>query len=192
MPENTLSLIGSEQFRNRCLIKNLPPYNVEGNYSPAQGPLNTEITLTVNSVVDTENISNTIYVEAQDATIINKWGAAENNLFDGAQLINTVSLDNPINVVVNNDSVSAAFPPKQEYDFSDAKLDLVNEFFIDDAEVINKYLTFEGYDDMYIVTDVFIKKDANFNGPYPEFVQGTYSLLDIISSNNVTNNDSSS
>ena len=190
MPENTLSLIGSEQFRNRCLIKNLPPYNVEGNYSPAQGPLNTEITLTVNSVVDTENISNTIYVEAQDATIINKWGAAKDNLFDGAQLINTVSLDNPINVVVNNDSVSAAFPPKQEYDFSDAKLDLVNEFFIDDAEVINKYLPFEGYDDMYIVTDVFIKKDANFNGPYPEFVQGTYSLLDIISSNNVTNNDS--
>ena len=113
MPENTLSLIGSEQFRNRCLIKNLPPYNVEGNYSPAQGPLNTEITLTVNSVVDTENISNTIYVEAQDATIINKWGAAKDNLFDGAQLINTVSLDNPINVVVNNDSVSAAFPPKQ-------------------------------------------------------------------------------
>ena len=114
MPENTLSLIGSEQFRNICITKNLPPYNVQGNYSAAQGPLNTETTLTVNSVVDTENISNTIYEEAQNAIIINKWGAAKNNLFDGAQLINTVSLDNPINVVVNNESVEAAFPPKQE------------------------------------------------------------------------------
>lgn len=191
MSENKLSLIGSEQFRNSILVKNLPPYKVSGNLTPAQEPINYETQLTVDGTIkDSENISNGITIPAKTKTIQNKFGAELGNYIDGAELIQDITLANPVNVVTDNESVAPAFPPRQEYDYSDAKLDLVSEFFIDNSEVINRFVPNEGYEDMYVVTDTIVQKDIKFNGVYPEFVQGTYSILDIISNNEVTNNDS--
>lgn len=191
MSENKLSLIGSEQFRKSILVKNLPPYNVSGNFTPAQEPINYETQLTTDGTIkDSDNISNGITIPAKTNTIPNKFGAELGNYVDGAELIQDITLANPVNVVTDNESVAPAFPPRQEYDYSDAKLDLVSEFFIDNSEVINRFVPNEGYEDMYVVTDTIVQKDIKFNGVYPEFVQGTYSILDIISNNEVTNNDS--
>jgi hypothetical protein len=191
MSENKLSLIGSEQFRNSILVKNLKPYNVSGNFTPAQEPINYETELTVDGTVrDSENISTNITFPAKNKTIPNKYGADDGNFIDGAELIQDVTLANPVNVVTDNESITPAFPPRVEYNYSDSKLDLVSEFFIDNSEVINRFVPNEGYEDMYIVTDTIVQKDVKFNGVYPEFVQGTYSILDIISNNEATSNDS--
>jgi hypothetical protein len=191
MSENKLSLIGSEQFRNSILVKNLKPYNVSGNFTPAQEPINYETELTVDGTVrDSENISTNITFPAKNKTIPNKYGADDGNFVDGAELIQDVTLANPVNVVTDNESTTPAFPPRVEYNYSDTKLDLVSEFFIDNSEVVNRFVPNGGYEDMYIVTDTIVQKDVKFNGVYPEFVQGTYSILDIISNNEVTSDDS--
>ena len=191
MSENKLSLQGSEEFRKKMLVKNLPPYNVVGNFTPAQEPINYETQISVNdTIIDTENISTGIIIEAKYETIPNKYGSEGGKYVDGADLINTVTLANVINTVTNVDGTTPVFPPKSEYDYSDAKLDLVNEFYIDNSEILNRFVPNEGYEDMYITTDIIVQKDLQFNGVYPEFVQGTYSMLDLISNNQATQNDS--
>ena len=191
MSENKLSLEGSEQYRKKMIVKNLPPYNVDGNFTPAQEPINYETQISVNdTVIDTQNISNGLITDAKYETIPNKYGSEGGKYLDGADFIGTITLANPVNSVTENQTSSPVFPPKSEYDYSDAKLDLVNEFFIDNSEILNRFVPNEGYEDMFIVTDTIVQKDIQFNGVYPEFVQGTYSMLDLISNNDATQNDS--
>ena len=83
MSENILSFGGSQQFRKKLVSRNLKPYKIDGAFSSNQEPINSETVLNDSSPVDTPNVSNTIFVEPTEMTVINIFGPS-GNFIDGA------------------------------------------------------------------------------------------------------------
>ena len=181
MSENILSFGGSQQFRKKLVSRNLKPYKIDGAFSSNQEPINSETVLNDSSPVDTPNVSNTIFVEPTEMTVINIFGPS-GNFIDGAEIVDNVSIPSYPKDYTGGQS---------EYSPNDTKMDLINEAFIDNVAVVNRYTPEENYSDLFIVTEKILPKTKLQSGVYPQsFVQGDYTVFEILNDDPELGNDS--
>ena len=180
MADNILSFNGSENFRKSLITRNLKPYKLEGSFNSYDSQQNYPATLTDSSPIDTPNISNELFVEPTQNTIINLYGPA-GRFIDGAEVVNSLTI--PGYPKPNGDSVIG----QDEYNPNDTKLDLINEAFIDNVAVVNRYTPEGIYDDLFIVDEKILAKTATQSGVYGDgvsfpltFVQGDYTVTEIL------------
>ena len=74
MAESFLSFGNSESFRKQLLVRNLPPYNVQGSYTSPGNPVNFETVLTVSNVVDSPNNYVSTNLFAKELYTLNEYG----------------------------------------------------------------------------------------------------------------------
>ena len=74
MSESALDYSNSEFFRNRLVTRNLQPYNVEGAFQSSNSEPYYETNISDNSVIDSPNVNNEIFTEAQQEIIPNQYG----------------------------------------------------------------------------------------------------------------------
>ena len=164
MPDNVLTLQGSNEFRDFLLTKNLPPYSVQNVFAPNEQGLGQESELSSSipqNVQDSLSVSVDVEQEAKAATLFNKYGTSE--ILDGAELIS-----NPITDLTVSQS-----------EYVETNLDVVNEASINAIAVLNGFTPDDEYNDLFIVTDNILAKDG-YSGVYPKFIQQTYSLIDVV------------
>ena len=148
MSENILSFGGSQQFRKKLVSRNLKPYQIDGAFSSNQDPINSETVLNDITPIDTPNVSNTIFVEPTEMTVINIFGPS-GNFIDGAEIVDNVTIPSYPKDYTGGQS---------EYSPNDTKMDLINEAFIDNVAVVNRYTPEENYSDLFIVTEKILPK----------------------------------
>ena len=152
MAESFLSFGNSESFRKQLLVRNLPPYNVQGSYTSPGNPVNFETVLTVSNVVDSPNNYVSTNLFAKELYPLNEYGP--DGGFGVPIGINSVaSTNNP------EGTNQGPYYPKQGTD-----LDIINEFFIESAYVSNKWGPSGGFKDLVIITD--IQNAGNIYQPY--------------------------
>jgi len=176
MSDSFLSFNASSSFRNNLMARNLAPYNVPGAYSPPSGDANYEISpLNDNPVIDSPNNLIGTTNQANQLYPLNEYGpeGGYNNI---------ISTDGPPLPVDSNQG---------EYGQDDAQLDLVNEFFIDNAYIKNTFGPEGGYKDLVIVTDII--SNSQYFLPYSDnsgfpliFSPSTYTPLQILINDNPT------
>jgi hypothetical protein len=181
MQENILSFNGSENFRKTLVSRNLKPYKIEGSFSSAESQQNYTADLTDSSPVDTPDISNDIYEEPKLNTIINIYGPA-GNFIDGAELVNSLDIPQPPRPVSTGEEIG-----QNEYNPNFTKLDIINETFIDNVAVVNRYTPEGNYDDLFVVDEKILAKTSQQSGVYGDgvsspinFVQGNYTVTEIL------------
>jgi hypothetical protein len=81
-----LRLGGSALFRDKLLAKNLPPYNLEGQFSYAGTSGGYAIKLSDDSPKDTPNISDEVFLDALETMVVNKYGPAT-EIIDFANIV---------------------------------------------------------------------------------------------------------
>ena len=172
MSESFLSFGNSSAFRKQLLVKNLTPYNVPGTYTSPGNPVDYEVVLSVNNVIDSPNNYVSTNLFAQDLYPLNEYGP------EGG-------FGNPIGV----NSVASTNNPEGTnqgpYEPIDTVLDIVNEFYIESAYVTNKWGPSGGYKDLVIITD--IQNAGNIYQPYWD--PGYYSYSSYPTFNIVFQND---
>jgi len=174
---NLLSFAGSEGFRKTLIAKNLAPYQVPGGFTSSNGPQTYEVVLSDNTPVDTPNVYQDVFEEANDATKSNVYG--QGIKVDIAELLNLNSGSVSMQQQGNSNLQLESNVQQQNYTTSDTKLELINEFFIDNNEVVNRFIPENGYQDLYVVTDNILPKNTPV-GVYPKFQIGEFNLSDII------------
>ena len=181
MQENILSFNGSENFRKTLVSRNLKPYKVEGSFSSAEYQQNYIADLTDSSPVDTPDISYDIYEEPKLNTIINIYGPA-GNFIDGAEVVNSLDIPQPPRPVSTGEEIG-----QNEYNPNFTKLDIINETFIDNVAVVNRYTPEGNYDDLFVVDEKILAKTLQQSGVYGDgisspinFVQGDYTVTEIL------------
>ena len=181
MQENILSFNGSENFRKTLVSRNLKPYKIEGSFSSAESQQNYTVNLTDSSPVDTPNVSDSIYEEPKLNTIINIYGPA-GNFIDGAEVVNSLDIPQPPRPVSTGEEIG-----QNEYNPNFTKLDIINETFIDNVAVVNRYTPEGNYDDLFIVDEKILAKTLQQSGVYGDgvsspinFVQGDYTVTEIL------------
>jgi len=143
MSESTLSFEGSEFFRKRLLTRNLEPYSVPGAFTPTQPSVNYETNLSVSNVIDSDNNLVSTNVYAEKLYPLNEYGP--DGGFGEPIAVNSIaSTNNP------EGTNQGPYYPVGD----DSALELLNEFYIDDAYVTNVWGPSGGYKDLVIVTDV--------------------------------------
>jgi|688.fasta_scaffold08337_7 hypothetical protein len=172
MSESFLSFGNSSAFRKQLLVKNLTPYNVPGTYTSPGNPVDYEVVLSVNNVIDSPNNYVSTNLFAQDLYPLNEYGP------EGG-------FGNPIGV----NSVASTNNPEGTnqgpYEPIDTVLDIVNEFYIESAYVTNKWGPSGGYKDLVVITD--IQNAGNIYQPYWD--PGYYSYSSYPTFNIVFQND---
>jgi hypothetical protein len=143
MPESSLSLQNSAEYRNLLIARTLPPYNVSGAFSAPLGPVNYEISLSEYQNLNLPNIGDTN--EADTFYRLNKYGP-------NGGFINAIGLQQVPIINASNEG---------EYNPSETNLDIVNEFFIDSAYSKNKYGPIGGYNEMFDVTEYQIANQVH-------------------------------
>lgn len=177
MSETTLSFDASSAFRDALISRNLPPYSVDGAYSPPQGePVYEATPLLDSNVIDSPNDLVGTSQQANQLYPLNQFGP------DGG-FNNIISTDGPPLPVDSNQG---------EYGPNDADIDLVNEFYIDSAYVKNTFGPQGGYKDLTIVSDLI--PGYQYFLPYYDlepliFLPSQYTPLDILTSENPTGNN---
>lgn len=192
-----LSIGGSKQFRDLLLAKNLVPYKLDGVFSYEAGTIGLPIKLSDLTPVDTPNVSEEIFKEAKDELVMNKYGPGT-KILDGADIISsdgTVSMQQ----AGTGDVLGGTSDTKQEYDQTDANIQLVNEFYIEVNAVVNRYVPRDGYLYSYVTTETIIPKTVKgAGGEYPNFEipdlgffnvlqGGAITLFDVDVSNLISN-----
>jgi len=166
MSQSGLTFASSSGFRNTLMNRNLPPYSVQGVYTPAVSNRNYETVFNNFSVIDSpNNLLGTPYYANQNIPI-NEYGPNEGTYFN-TNINDRLPID----------------PNKGEYDPNDTQLDLVNEFFIDAAYIENKYGPQGGYENMIIIDS--IQNNNKLYIPYwtpPSFVPSSYAPYQILTS----------
>ena len=186
MAEEFLSFNNSEQFRKKLVARNLAPYTVQGNFNSTQGIQNYPIKLQDNSPSDSESVSVELYTEPAISTRMNLYGPA-GQFFDGAQIIGNTIVPGGGNAETNPLGAS------QEYSLQSERIVLNNEAFINNAEVVNRYLPSEGYEDLFVTSDLILGKlqsGAQVYGEGTTFNQGNYTVIGILNNDSNLSNDS--
>ena len=176
MSESTLDYSNSEFFRNRLVTRNLQPYNVEGAFQSSNSNPYYETNISDNSVIDSPNVNNEIFTEAQQEIIPNQYGPT-GGFQDASGFINKTT-----GQVNENSSNQLEYWPLQ----NDTNMDLVNETWIDLAEVSNRFIPNGGYQGLYFTDTKILPKNEGVKEYNPlnlPFVIGNYSLADIIFGN---------
>ena len=169
MSDSILSFVNSASFRNSLIARNLPPYTLNGLYTPPSGPQNYEVSVSNFNVVDSPNelISQNPFV--RNTQTLNEYGP--NNGYQ--------------NTVINNNL--PVTPNQGEYNLNDTALDLVNEFYIDAAYIENRYGPVGGFNNMVVIDS--IQNNNRLYVPYwnpPTFIPSSYSPYNILLSNDPT------
>jgi len=169
MSDSTLSFASSSSFRNTLMGRNLPPYNVNGVYTPPATDVNYPTILSDSNVIDSpdELISNSPF--AVQAYVLNEFGP------DGGYNQN-ISYNGPALPVNSNQG---------EYSPNETQMDILNEQFIDAAFTQNPYGPVGGFNAMVEITDLTFEQ--YYYQPYwypPNFVPSSYSPYTILLSNN--------
>ena len=141
MSESALSFEGSSLFRKQLLVKNLPPYNVVGAYTPPEPAIDYETNLTVANVTDSNNQLVSTNVFAENLYPLNEYGP-EGGYGQPIGINSIASTNNPEGT------------NQGPYEPNDTVLDIVNEFYIEAAYVKNIWGPSGGYKDLVIITDV--------------------------------------
>jgi hypothetical protein len=186
MSENVLSFKGSEGYRNSLISRNLQPYTITGQLSPVSKPINYSVNLSDYSPVDSNNISENLSTESATLTVLNKFTGPEKKI-DGGSLI-TLPSGSLSNTSLEGGDLSLN-NAQNEYAPNDTQLDLVNELFIDNNAIVNRFVPDSGYNDLFFVTEKILPKN-NGTGEYPKFLIGDYSLYDFGVGNVNTSSDS--
>lgn len=159
-----LSFDGSEQFRGKLIAKNLKPYTIPGSYTYDAKNQNYEITFGEKTAPINEDISSGIFDEPKVATRMNIYGSGFK--IDGSELLGIAGAVSMQQAGTGNVQVGSS-QQQVEYSVSAAELELISEFFIDSAAVINKYVPRDGYVYSYYSTEKILAK--SLTGEYPNF-----------------------
>jgi hypothetical protein len=173
--ETLLSFNGSEQFRQLLLAKNLTPYIVEGSWAYPGTVQPTEIILSNLSPVDTPDVSKTIFQKAKENTLLNFYKNSQN--LDAAEFVANDSGGVSYQQGGIGNILVQSSEQQVEYSPSVAELLLLNEFFIDSAAVINRFIPQDGYITTFEATDNILPK--SLTGPYPNFTPIESGLISI-------------
>jgi hypothetical protein len=163
---NLLTFAGSEAFRNALISKNLKPYKTEGSYSYDVKNQNYPIVFGEKVPVDTPNISLDLFENAKAATIVNVYG--ETTKIDGSDLIAGTGAVSYQQAGTGNVQVLTS-EQQVGYSQSVAELELLSEFYIDSAAVVNRYIPQDGYIYSYISTEKILPKKQTGGNEYPNF-----------------------
>ncbi|CAB4129595.1 hypothetical protein UFOVP117_37 [uncultured Caudovirales phage] len=184
MSESTLDYSNSEFFRNRLVTRNLQPYNVEGAFQSSNSEPYYETNISDNSVIDSPNVNNEIFTEAQQNIIPNQYGPT-GGFQDASGFISKTT-----GQVNENSSNQLEYWPLQ----NDTNMDLINEQWINLAEVSNRFIPNGGYEGLFFADTKILSKNngtSDYNPLNLPFVVGNYSLADIIfGSDNLVQQDS--
>jgi hypothetical protein len=173
MSESALDYSSSEFFRNRLVTRNLQPYNVEGAFQSSISNPYYEVNVADNSVVDSPNVNNEIFTEAQQEIIPNQYGPT-GGFQDASGFINKTT-----GQVNENSSNQLEYWPLQ----NDTNMDLINEPWINLAEVSNRFIPNGGYEGLFFADTKILAKNngtSDYNPLNLPFVVGNYSLADLI------------
>ena len=192
MASNLLTFEGSEEFRNKLLAKNLPSYKIEGAYSSSSG--NKTYAYQPSDIVpnDTPNVSEGIFDEALEATVVNKYGPS-GNVLDSGEIVGgggggQVSMNQAGTGDVNDKGSETSKP----YDASSANLQLLNDFYIDAASVVNRYVPQGGYNGAFVSTENIQPKTTTRTGEYPNFLFPDFVFVGPLQGGALSLNDVSS
>ena len=184
MSESALDYSNSEFFRNRLVTRNLQPYNVEGAFQSSNSNPYYETNIGDSSVIDSPNVNNEIFTEAQQEIIPNQYGPT-GGFQDASGYINKTT-----GQVNENSSNQLEYWPLQ----NDTNMDLINEPWINLAEVSNRFIPNGGYEGLFFADTKILSKNngtSDYNPLNLPFVVGNYSLADIIfGSDNLVQQDS--
>ena len=184
MSESALDYSNSEFFRNRLVTRNLQPYNVEGAFQSSNSEPYYETNISDNSVIDSPNVNNEIFIEAQQNIIPNQYGPT-GGFQDASGFISKTT-----GQVNENSSNQLEYWPLQ----NDTNMDLINEPWINLAEVSNRFIPNGGYEGLFFADTKILAKNngtSDYNPLNLPFVVGNYSLADIIfGSDNLVQQDS--
>ncbi len=184
MSESALDYSNSEFFRNRLVTRNLQPYNVEGAFQSSISNPYYEVNVKDSSVIDSPNVNNEIFTEAQQEIIPNQYGPT-GGFQDASGFINKTT-----GQVNENSTNQLEYWPLQ----NDTNMDLINEQWINLAEVSNRFIPNGGYEGLFFADTKILAKNAGTSDYNPlnlPFVVGNYSLADIIfGSDNLVQQDS--
>jgi len=165
---NLLTFAGSESFRNALVAKNLRPYKSVGSYSYDEKNQNYPAVFADFTPVDAPNLSDVGFVKAATATLMNIYGDGNGFKTDASDLIVGGGAVSYQQAGVGNVQVKYS-EQKIEYSQSAAELELLSEFFIDAAEIANRYIPQGGYVYSYISTDNILQKKQIGGNEYPNF-----------------------
>jgi hypothetical protein len=184
MSESALDYSNSEFFRNRLVTRNLQPYNVEGAFQSSNSEPYYETNISDNSVIDSPNVNNEVFTEAQQNIIPNQYGPT-GGFQDASGFISKTT-----GQVNENSSNQLEYWPLQ----NDTNMDLINEPWINLAEVSNRFIPNGGYEGLFFADTKILAKNngtSDYNPLNLPFVVGNYSLADIIfGSDNLVQQDS--
>jgi len=185
-----LSFNNSEQFRKALVARNLAPYSIQGNFTAPQGLQNYPIKLQDNSPTDSESVSSNLYIEPAYSTRMNLYSPA-GQFFDGALIVDNTVL--PGGAGIENNPLGTSQP----YSLQSDKIVSNNEQFINNVEVVNRYLPPEGYEDLFVTSDLILGKLYAGSQIYGDgraapiiFVQGNYTNYEILFGDAALANDS--
>ena len=190
MAEEFLSFNNSEQFRKKLVARNLQPYSVQGNFTATQGLQNYPIKLQDSSPGDSESVSNELFTEPSYNTRMNIYGPS-GQFFDGALAVDNLVV--PGGGSVENNTLG----PAEAYGLQTDRIVLNNEAYINNAEVVNRYLPPEGYEDLFVTSDLILSKPNSGAQIYGDgvagpiiFTQGNYTVFEILNNDSELSNDS--
>jgi len=197
MGENLLSFQGSEQFRNVLLGRNLSPYNLTGYFS--QNNPNIEEVVTINFqnsyVNDSQNISETVDGKnktVEEATRYNSYGpGGPDYRIDIADVISLPNQNQSDGGITLNDGTSFSISNNQPYwPLTETNMDIVNELSIDTISILNKYVSEEGYNSLFFVSDNPLILNGKSKGVYPNFINSVFTVDDVLKGNSNLSQDS--
>jgi len=173
--QNLLTFFGSSGFRTQLVARNLKPYVVEGAFSADENNRYFEYTLSDQSPKDAKDLNLTVFDSAKEATIVNIYGTQAK--IDAADLVNSSAGAVSMQQAGVGNVQQLSSEQQVEYNFNAAELELLNEFLIETASVINRYTPENGYTYSYYTSDNILKGVADIGGEYPNFTIPDINLL---------------
>jgi hypothetical protein len=173
--QNLLTFFGSLEFRTRLVARNLKPYVVEGAFSADENNRYFEYTLSDQSPRDAKDLNSTVFDSAKEATIVNIYGTPAK--VDAADLVNSSAGAVSMQQAGVGNVQQLSSEQQVEYNYNVAELELLNEFLIETAAVINRYTPSDGYTYSYYVSDTILKGYTDIGGEYPNFTIPDINLL---------------
>ena len=165
MAESTLSLSNSSQFRNNLLSRNLQPYSVPGVFTSPYQNTPYEIVQTVDSVIDTPQIS-----------------SLSNNFYP----LNQYGPEGGFNDVITFNGPPLPTTPNQgEYDFTDTELPELGKFYLKTIyNKSNKWTPIGGYSFIYNIQESQLNNKVY--QPYLPlyYTTSNYNAYDIVTQQN--------
>lgn len=173
--QNLLTFIGSLEFRTRLISRNLRPYNVEGAFSADENNRYFQFFFSDQSPRNSKDLSKDVFDSSKEVLVLNTYGTQAQ--VDAAQIINTAAGSVSMQQAGTGNVQQISSEQQVEYSQTYAELELLNEFLIDTAAVINRYTPDNGYVNSYYASDLILRSGNFIGGEYPNFIIPDINLL---------------